>query len=87
MVLRGLQGELHLKKNLYIISDTAREARDINPRQLFGRFCDPVEPNGEPIKRIFAAYTIAMKYGKELDFAEEFASAIWGRGKNVSKIL
>ena len=45
--------------------------------------CDPVYPEGDPIKRIFATYIVAKRVDKELELVQLFATTVWGMGRNV----
>lgn len=78
MVMRGLA--VPLQKQLYIITDAAREARSLN--QTFGRLYDPV---GLAVEKAFAIYTyVAVPEKKEREFLLSWALGVWGEGTNAT---
>lgn len=77
MVMRGMQ--VPRQKMLYILNDTAREARRLGVP--FGNFIDPVGPG---IKRCMAVFYYALGERRERDFLRHAGEAIWARGIDVA---
>lgn len=73
MVMRGMQ--VPRMKGLYILKDTAREARRLCIP--FGKVADPV---GKPVERGYAILPMAMSEGKGFDFALSFMRGVWAEG-------
>ncbi|WP_018147780.1 DsbA family protein [Henriciella marina] len=73
MVMRGLP--VPRMKGLYILKDTAREARRMDIP--FGKVCDPV---GTPVERGYAILPWAIKEGKGYEFTQSFLSGVWAEG-------
>lgn len=76
MVMRGLH--VSTAKAMFILQDCAREARIYG--LTFGYCCDPIKPDGIPVKRALDAFVIAKKYNKEIEYIESFAEFVWGKG-------
>ena len=73
MVMRGLP--VPLRKQLYILKDAAREARELGIG--FGTVADPV---GKPVERAFVALHVAHQSGRELEFLGAWGDAVFARG-------
>lgn len=73
MVMRGLP--VPRMKGLYILKDTAREARRMDIP--FGKVCDPV---GTPVERGYAILPWAIEEGRGFEFAESFLRGVWAEG-------
>jgi 2-hydroxychromene-2-carboxylate isomerase len=76
MVMRGLP--VPIAKAMFILNDCTREAR-VNGL-TFGYCCDPINPEGIPVKRALDAYVVAQKYNKEIEYIEAFSEFVWGKG-------
>ena len=77
MMMRGV--EAPRPKQLYIITDAAREARaHCVP---FGRVVDPF---GEPVRRAFALFPGAVALGAGMAFVTAYLSAAWAEGIDIS---
>lgn len=68
MMMRGVPGPR--KKGMYIISDTAREARELGVP--FGGIVDPF---GDPVKTGFSLYPYAKQQGKGREYISEYVRA------------
>jgi 2-hydroxychromene-2-carboxylate isomerase len=77
MVMRGLP--VPREKRLYILMDSAREAR--RHGIPFGRACDPV---GVGIERCMALWRWARQQDRELDFLRSAARGIWSELRDVA---
>jgi len=77
MVMRGMQ--VPQAKLLYIVRDTAREARKHGIP--FGRFTDPV---GAGIERSYAVHRYACAEHRERDFLLNAAVGIWAEGIDLA---
>lgn len=77
MMMRGIPAPR--TKRLYIMSDAAREARFYGVP--FGRFVDPL---GEPVKRAFEWYPLALSEGRGMEFVTAYLSAAFARGIDIS---
>jgi 2-hydroxychromene-2-carboxylate isomerase len=73
MVMRGLP--VPREKRLYIVHDTAREARRLGIP--FGRLNDPV---GKPTERGLALMSLAIAQGKGPDYLRSFMHGVWAQG-------
>ena len=73
MVMRGMQ--VPRTKGMYIIKDTAREARRLDVP--FGKIADPV---GEPVERGYAILPHAIEQGKGYEFTASFLRGVWAEG-------
>lgn len=78
MVMRGLP--VPDIKRLYILQDAKREADRLDIP--FGRICDPV---GAGVERCLAVCAFARQRGRDLDFAEAAATAIWSAGADMTQ--
>ncbi len=78
MVMRGLP--VPDIKRLYILQDAKREAERLDIP--FGRICDPVGPG---VERCLAVCAFAQQRGRDLDFAEAAATAIWSAGADMTQ--
>ncbi len=77
MVMRGMQ--VPMQKILYIVMDTAREARR---RGIpYGRIADPVGPG---VERLFAVYQYAESEKKHREFLLNAGIAIWSEATDVA---
>ncbi|KAA1192581.1 2-hydroxychromene-2-carboxylate isomerase [Pseudohalioglobus sediminis] len=77
MVMRGVS--LTREKSFYILSDTAREAREAGV--LFGNFYDPI---GNPVRRCYSLYPWACEQGRGNELLSSFLSAAFARGINTN---
>lgn len=77
MVMRGLT--VPGAKRLYIVTDTAREARLHGVP--FGRICDPV---GVGVERCMALWPFAEKEGRLREWLLAAGRGIWSQGVNVA---
>ena len=77
MMMRGVPAPR--AKRLYIMTDAAREARYYGVP--FGRFVDPL---GDPVRRAFAWYPLALQAGKGVAFVTAYLSAAFERGLDVT---
>jgi len=78
MMMRGIPAPR--SKQLYIMSDTKREANYYN--QPFGPIVDPF---GEPVKRAFSLLPYMMDKGKAVEFCGEYLRAAWTRGVDITE--
>jgi 2-hydroxychromene-2-carboxylate isomerase len=78
MVMRGLP--VPRSKRLYILLDTAREAREAGVP--FGKLCDPV---GRPIERAFSLYPWACGAGRSGEFLLAFCRAAFAEGVDTGR--
>ncbi len=77
MMMRGIPAPF--AKQQYIMIDAAREAR--YHQVPFGRFVDPF---GEPVKFAFSIYTRLAELGHGNDFVNEYLSAAWAEGIDIT---
>lgn len=77
MMMRGVPAPR--AKQMYIITDAAREARAFDVP--FGRIVDPF---GEPVKQAFALFPGATMLGQEMAFVTAYLSAAWAEGIDVT---
>ena len=76
MMMRGVSAPID--KQLYIISDSKREAAANNVR--FGNFVDPF---GEPVKRAFSLYPWVESQGRGGAFITAYLEAAWADGLDI----
>lgn len=77
MVMRGVPATK--EKGLYILFDTAREARA--NEVPYGNVCDPI---GQPARHGYALYHWACKFGKGTELFSNFLSAAFAEGVNTN---
>ncbi|ARN76423.1 2-hydroxychromene-2-carboxylate isomerase [Oceanicoccus sagamiensis] len=77
MVMRGVPATK--EKGLYILFDTAREARAA--AVPFGNIYDPI---GEPVRRAYSLYPWACEQGKGIDFISAFLKAAFTERVNTN---
>jgi 2-hydroxychromene-2-carboxylate isomerase len=80
MMMRGVPAPR--AKQLYIMSDAAREA--VAAGVKFGNFVDPF---GEPVKRAFSLYPWLVRQGKEREFVTLYLQAAWADGIDICSDL
>ncbi|MCP5070857.1 MAG: 2-hydroxychromene-2-carboxylate isomerase, partial [bacterium] len=73
MVMRGVPAPL--RKGLYIMMDTHREAQDLGAP--FGKMVDPL---GEPVLRGFSLFPWARDKGRGREYLQSFVDAAWTQG-------
>lgn len=78
MVMRGVPATK--EKGLYILFDTAREARAAGVP--YGKVCDPI---GQPVRHGYALYQWACKFDKGTAFISNFLRAAFAEGVNTNK--
>ena len=76
MVMRNLP--VPVKKGLYILADTKREADRIGVP--FGKIADPV---GEPVRRVYSLFSWADAKGKGGELLKAFTDLAWSEGVNA----
>jgi 2-hydroxychromene-2-carboxylate isomerase len=78
MVMRGLP--VPRAKSMYIVSDTAREARS---RGIpFGRMRDPV---GRPTERGLSLIPYAQRAGRGQEYVLSFLQGVWAKGIDAGR--
>lgn len=77
MMMRGIPAPR--AKQLYIMSDTRREADYYG--QPFGPIVDPF---GEPVKRAFSLFPYMVELGKEVEYCSNYLKAAWAEGIDIT---
>lgn len=77
MMMRGVPAPR--VKQLYILSDAAREGRMSG--QVIGR---PVDPFGEPVRRALSLWNWAQGEGRGAEFLAEYLDAAWIEGLDIT---
>jgi len=78
MMMRGVPAPV--KKGMYIVSDTAREARAVGVP-----FGDIVDPFGDPVKTGFSLYPYAKQQGKGREYLSEYLRAAFADKIDITK--
>jgi 2-hydroxychromene-2-carboxylate isomerase len=77
MMMRGVPAPR--VKQLYIVSDTRREADYYD--QSFGKIVDPI---GEPVKRAFSLFPYMAAQGLGIEYCSAYLKAAWVNGEDIT---
>lgn len=77
MMMRGIAAPR--AKQLYIISDTKREANAAGIP--FGKIVDPF---GEPVRRAFSLLPFAQAQGRDVEYCGAYLRAAWAEGMDIT---